>query len=50
MKNEHLVPVVVQDLVNRLKEKTVSENERLVIIQRLEAIRDFINIKLNGIG
>jgi len=41
MKNEHLVPVNVQDIVNRLTERNLSQNERFVLIQRLEAIRDF---------
>ena len=41
MKNEHLVPVNIQDIVSRLKERSVSTNEKLVLLQRLEAIRDF---------
>lgn len=41
MKNEHLVPVNVQDIVNRLKDKNMSENERMNLILRLEAIRDY---------
>jgi hypothetical protein len=41
MKNDHLVPVNIQDIVNRLKDKNVSENERLNLIQRLETIRDY---------
>lgn len=41
MKNDHLVPVNVNDIVNRLKESNLSQNERFVLIQRLEAIRDF---------
>lgn len=41
MKNDHLVPVNVQDIANRLCEKNLSANERLVLLQRLEAIREF---------
>lgn len=41
MKNEHLVPVNVQDIVGRLSESNLSQNERFVLIQRLEAIRDY---------
>ena len=50
MKNEHLVPVNVQDIVNRLKEKNLSYNERMVLIQRLEAIRDFIHNAIVKVG
>lgn len=41
MKNEHLVPVNVQDIVSRLGDSNLSPNERLVLLQRLEAIRDY---------
>jgi len=50
MKNEHLVPVNVQDIVSRLKEKNLSYNERMVLIQRLEAIRDYIHNAIVKIG
>jgi hypothetical protein len=50
MKNEHLVPINVQDIVNRLKEKNLSYNERMVLIQRLEAIRDFIHNAIVKVG
>jgi hypothetical protein len=42
MKNEHLVPVVVQDIVNRLNDKTIKENERANLLLRLDAIRDYV--------
>jgi len=42
MKNEHLVPVVVQDIVNKLKDKTIRENERANLLIRLDAIRDYV--------
>lgn len=41
MKNEHLVPVNVADIVNRLNGKDLSENERMNLVLRLEAIRDY---------
>lgn len=41
MKNDHLIPVNIQDIENRLRENNLSQNERFVLIQRLEAIRDF---------
>lgn len=41
MKNEHLVPVNILDIVNRLRDKNMSENERMNLILRLEAIRDY---------
>jgi|694.fasta_scaffold38207_3 hypothetical protein len=42
MKNEHLVPVNIQDIVNRLKDKSVGENERANLLLRLDAIRDYV--------
>lgn len=42
MKNEHLVPVVVQDIVNRLNDKTIRENEKANLLIRLDAIRDYV--------
>jgi hypothetical protein len=41
MKNEHLVPVNVADIVQRLSEKGLRENERMNLVLRLEAIRDY---------
>jgi hypothetical protein len=42
MKNEHLVPVIVQDIVNKLNDKNVRENERANLLLRLDAIRDYV--------
>lgn len=42
MKNDHLVPVVVQDIVNKLNDKTIKENERANLLIRLDAIRDYV--------
>lgn len=42
MKNDHLVPVNVQDIVNRLKAKDLGENERANLLLRLDAIRDYV--------
>jgi hypothetical protein len=42
MKNEHLVPVNVQDIVNRLNDKNIRENERANLLNRLDAIRDYV--------
>ncbi len=42
MKNEHLVPVIVQDIVTRLNDKTIRENERANLLLRLDAIRDYV--------
>lgn len=47
MKNEHLVPVNVQDIVNRLSASNLSSNEKLVLLQRLEAIRDYCDREYN---
>lgn len=42
MKNNHLVPVNIQDIVNRLNDKNVRENERANLLLRLDAIRDYV--------
>jgi hypothetical protein len=42
MKNEHLVPVVVQDIVNKLNDNSIRENERANLLLRLDAIRDYV--------
>jgi len=47
MKNEHLVPVNIVDLVNKLQDKTLHENERTNYIHRIEAIRDYCNAAVN---
>lgn len=47
MKNEHLIPVVIQDLVNKLNNKDINENEKYVTIIRLEAIVECINAAIN---
>jgi hypothetical protein len=47
MKNEHLVPVNVIDLVDKLNDTTIKENERNNYVFRLEAIRDYTTACLN---
>lgn len=47
MKNEHLVPVNIVDLVNKLNDKTLRENEIMNYQVRLEAIREYCSIALN---
>ena len=42
MSNEHLVPVVIQDIVENLS-RASNSNARHAYIQRLEATRDYIN-------
>lgn len=46
MKNEHLVPVNVVDLVNKLSDLSVRDNERNNYVLRLEATAAFINESL----
>ena len=42
MKNNlHLVPVNVQDIVEKLSNKNMKENERMNYVLRLEAIREY---------
>ena len=47
MKNEHLVPVIVQDLVNKLNDKSISENEKFNILVRLETILVYVSEAVN---
>lgn len=42
MKNNHLVPVNIQDIVNRLNDKNIRENEKANLLIRLDAIRDYV--------
>ena len=41
MKNDYLVPVNVIDIVDKLNSEGTSTNERMNLVMRLEAIRDF---------
>ena len=43
MKNEHLVPVNVIDLVNKINDKNVKGNEQMNYVLRLEATASYIN-------
>lgn len=47
MKNEHLVPVNVIDIVNRLTDPSIRENERMNYVLRLEAIREYCSVALS---
>lgn len=47
MNNLHLVPVNIQDLVEKLNDKSIRENEELNYVLRLEAIRDYCSIAVN---
>ena len=47
MKNLHLVPANVMDLVDKIYDPTIRENERNNYIFRLEAIRDYTTTCLN---
>ena len=39
-KNAYLVPPAVNDIISQLENPKVGENERMALIQRLEATRD----------
>ncbi len=41
VKNEHLLPVNIVDLVQKLNDPSIRENERMNYILRLETIRDY---------
>lgn len=47
MKNLHLVPINVLDLVDKMNDNSIKENERNNYILRLEAIRDYTTTCLN---
>jgi hypothetical protein len=47
MKNEHLIPVNIVDLVNKFNEKNLRENEKMNYQIRLETIRDYCSAALN---
>lgn len=46
MKNEHLVPVNIIDIANRITDKNTRDNERMNLVIRLETIRDYCNTVL----
>jgi hypothetical protein len=46
MKNEHLVPVNIVDLVNKLSDSSVMNNERNNYILRLETTASYISESL----
>ena len=47
MKNIHLIPVNISDLVDKLTSDKLNENEEYNYRVRLETIRDYITISLN---
>ena len=47
MKNLHLVPANVMDLVDKINDPSLRENERNNYILRLETIRDYTTVCLN---
>jgi len=47
MKNLHLVPVNILDLVEKINDKTIRENEKNNYVLRLEATSVYITEALN---
>ena len=45
--NLHLVPINVIDIVERLNSRDTRENERQLLLQRLETIRDYCATAVN---
>lgn len=41
MKNQHLLPINIVDLVEKLNNPNVRDPERTNILQRIETIRDY---------
>jgi hypothetical protein len=46
MKNEHLLPVNIIDLVNKFRDPNIRENEKLNYQLRLETIRNYCDESL----
>lgn len=44
MKNQHLIPINIIDLVEKLNDPRTNENERNNYLQRLETVRDYCDI------
>ena len=47
MKNEHLIPPTIVDLVEKFNSPSARENEKMNYILRLEAIRDYCSVVIN---
>ena len=47
MKNEHLLPVNIIDLVEKINDPNTRENERNNYVLRLETIRDYCTAALS---
>jgi hypothetical protein len=47
MKNEHLLPVSIIDLVEKFENKAISEHERVNYQMRVEAVVEYCNDALN---
>jgi hypothetical protein len=43
-KNEHLLPVNIVDLVEKLNQPNIRENERMNYVLRLETIREYCDL------
>lgn len=41
MKNEHLVPPIIVDLVNKLNDTKLRDSERFNYIERIEATKNY---------
>lgn len=44
MKNEHLVPVAIRDICEKIDSSIVRPHEKMYHIQRLETIRDYCDL------
>jgi len=47
MKNLHMLPVNVVDLVESLNNPNIRDTERMNLLQRVEAIRDYCTLAAN---
>lgn len=46
MKNQHLIPINIIDIVERLNDSNIRDNERNNYIHRLEVIRDYCDMAI----
>lgn len=47
MKNQHLLPVNIVDLIEKFNNPNTHDTERMNLLQRIEAIRDYCTIAVN---
>jgi hypothetical protein len=47
MKNDHMLPPIITDMVEKLNSPITMKNEKMNYVVRLEVIRDYVTKELN---